>query len=134
MIEGYKRNAVQLTKNFQLYEGECHGKDCCGHAVIVMPALWERLQDLRSRLGIPITLACGFRCAKHNEEIGGSEDSDHLRGEAADVIVPPEMATLEAAQHCIAVGFANVGYYPRRGIIHASVRQRGDKPTLWEGR
>ena len=32
-----------------------------------------------------MTVNSGFRCAKHNREVGGVPASQHLRGEAADV-------------------------------------------------
>ena len=49
-------------------------------------ALVEQVLDpAREKLGKPITVNSGFRCTKHNAAVGGVANSQHLRGEAADV-------------------------------------------------
>lgn len=49
-------------------------------------ALVEAVLDpARERLGKPITVNSGFRCPLHNSKVGGVKNSQHLRGEAADV-------------------------------------------------
>lgn len=49
-------------------------------------ALVENVLDpVRERFGKPIRVNSGYRCPKHNREVGGVERSQHLRGEAADV-------------------------------------------------
>ena len=49
-------------------------------------ALVEAVLDpARERLGMAITVNSGFRCALHNRRVGGVANSQHIRGEAADV-------------------------------------------------
>ena len=49
-------------------------------------ALVENVLDpLRERYGKPIVVNSGYRCAKHNREVGGVTQSQHLVGEAADI-------------------------------------------------
>ena len=43
------------------------------------------LQPLRDELDWPIRISSGYRCADLNELIGGSERSQHVVGEAADI-------------------------------------------------
>ena len=43
------------------------------------------LDPVRERLGKPIVVNSGYRCPKHNKEVGGVRNSQHLRGEAADI-------------------------------------------------
>ena len=51
-----------------------------------LEALFETvLEPARERLGAPVTVNSGFRCVKHNRDVGGVAASQHLRGEAADV-------------------------------------------------
>ena len=45
----------------------------------------DQLQEARMWAGIPFKINSGFRCEKHNREIGGEENSAHLRGYAADI-------------------------------------------------
>lgn len=49
-------------------------------------ALVEAVLDpARERLGKPITVNSGYRCPLHNAAVGGVANSQHMRGEAADV-------------------------------------------------
>lgn len=49
------------------------------------------LDPIRERWGI-LHISSGFRCAQLNRAIGGARTSQHMRGEAADVI--PQQASL----------------------------------------
>ena len=46
------------------------------------------LQPLRNALGCPIIISSGFRCAVLNKKVGGQSNSQHLMGQAADLVVP----------------------------------------------
>lgn len=55
-------------------------------AAKALQALVERVLDpLREAWGKPITVNSGYRCAELNRKVGGAEQSQHLRGEAADI-------------------------------------------------
>ena len=43
------------------------------------------LDPVREKLGKPIVVNSGYRCPKHNKEVGGVKNSQHLKGEAADI-------------------------------------------------
>ena len=43
------------------------------------------LDPLREWYGNPITVNSGYRCPRLYEAVGGVEDSQHVRGEAADI-------------------------------------------------
>ena len=63
---------------------------CCGELPPVarenIEALVENVLDpARERFGKPIIVNSGYRCPKHNKEVGGVANSQHLRGEAADI-------------------------------------------------
>ncbi|MBQ7470846.1 MAG: peptidase M15 [Prevotella sp.] len=50
------------------------------------------LEPLRRRFGV-LRITSGFRCAALNKKVGGVKNSQHLRGEAADLhIGDPEVA------------------------------------------
>ena len=44
------------------------------------------LDPLREMYGKPITVNSGYRCPKLNDAVGGAKNSQHMRGEAADII------------------------------------------------
>ena len=45
----------------------------------------EVLQPLRDHLGRPVVVSSGYRCKDLNKKVGGVENSQHLKGEAADI-------------------------------------------------
>ena len=45
------------------------------------------LQPLREKLGKPMIITSGFRCAKLNKLVGGVSNSQHLWGQAVDFVV-----------------------------------------------
>ncbi len=61
------------------------------------------LQPLRDHLGVPIRINSGYRCSELNEEIGGSKNSQHMEGRAADIDVPG-YTPLEVANAIVELG------------------------------
>lgn len=43
------------------------------------------LDPLREMYGKPITVNSGYRCPKLNATVGGAKNSQHMKGEAADI-------------------------------------------------
>ena len=111
-----------LSKNFGRHELRC---PCCLLCEID-PLLVDSLQALRDIVGVPITVNSAYRCEKHNREVGGSRTSQHLLGNAADIVIahmlPNEMQ--EAALLVDAFRDGGIGVYPSRGFIHVDVRGR----------
>ena len=73
-----------LSAHFSKAELACH---CCGQLKIET-SLIEALEQLRALAGKPILVHDGYRCPKHNQQVGGVSDSEHTRGMAADISVP----------------------------------------------
>ena len=46
------------------------------------------LEPLRAFTGKPIVISSGYRCPALNRAVGGASQSQHLRGEAADLHLP----------------------------------------------
>jgi uncharacterized protein YcbK (DUF882 family) len=111
---------VQLSKNFKLSEFRCK---CCGE-VIVDPVLLNGLQELRDLLGKPLIITSGYRCKKHNKDVGGSPNSQHLLGKAADIYAPAfEIHELgEIAKHVEVFYNGGMGLYPKQRFLHVDVR------------
>lgn len=49
--------------------------------------LIEYLELIRLRFGQRLFINCGCRCKKHNREVGGATNSQHLIGNAADIVI-----------------------------------------------
>jgi len=54
------------------------------------------LQPVRDHFGKPVKISSGFRCSALNQATGGSSNSDHCKGQAADIEIDglpnPELA------------------------------------------
>ena len=70
-----------ITKDFDYSEFEC---PCCQKNQTTIGFI-QKLQIARSRAGISFVINSGYRCKKHNKEVGGVIDSAHLKGLAADI-------------------------------------------------
>lgn len=54
-----------------------------------LKALCENvLQPLRDYLNSPVKITSGYRCKELNTKVGGKSNSQHLTGNAADLITP----------------------------------------------
>ena len=109
-------NEFQLTENFSLREFQC---PCC-HTVMLHPKLAASLQKLREAWGRPLTVTSGYRCARHNAEVGGVPNSRHMRGLAADAAVPraEQEKFRELAR---AAGFSKIPAYPAPDLVHLGI-------------
>jgi hypothetical protein len=63
---------------------------CCGQLPPLVrenmvTLVHEVLDPARDKLGEPIVVNSGYRCQKHNKAVGGVANSQHTKGEAADV-------------------------------------------------
>lgn len=45
------------------------------------------LQPIRKKIGKPMIISSGYRCERVNKLVGGKENSQHRKGQAADFIV-----------------------------------------------
>ena len=45
------------------------------------------LEPIVAHFDLPLTVISGYRCPRLNEEVGGVENSQHLVGQAADILV-----------------------------------------------
>lgn len=119
---------IHLSENFCLHEFAC---PCCrsvGRGID--PKLVKLLQELRDAWG-RITITSGYRCPKHNAEVGGSEHSQHMLGRAADIVVE-RMRDLDEvrvvrdmARDLGATGTKVVCRKPGHGWLHLDVRDEG---------
>lgn len=55
------------------------------------------LEEVQALLGAPLEISSGYRCAALNEAVGGSRDSQHVLGLAADFVCPEFGNPLEIA-------------------------------------
>ena len=88
------------------------------------------LDPARERYGGPVMVNSGYRCAKHNREVGGVSASQHLCGEAADVSAGSTQANARLAEIIEANGRYDqlIRYMNKDGgirFIHVSWKRNG---------
>ena len=122
--------------NFTREELTCH---CgCGQA-LMDEGFMDMVQALRTSLGFPFRINSAYRCAKHDEQVGGSSApgaGPHTRGRALDIAVSGERA-FELVRGALARGFTGVGIMARgphggRYVHLDNLRaEEAPRPTLW---
>lgn len=115
----YKKGAnTRLSDDFVQNEFDCKGKTCC-RTTVVDGRFIEKLQGFRDylnvRFGAPVSINVnsGYRCERHNSDIGASKTSKHCLGRAADVNVRRAGTSVSAKKLCCCAqdyGFEGIGY------------------------
>ena len=84
------------------------------------PEFLDALQGLRERVGRPVRLMSGHRCALHNARIGGAPLSQHLRL-AVDLDLRGH-DRINLARIARAEGFTGLGYY--QNFLHVDMGRK----------
>lgn len=72
--------------NFKKSEFKCPCGKCNGYGDGIASSLLVTLQKLRDKYG-KLQITSGYRCASHNKAVGGSTNSKHMKGQAADFYI-----------------------------------------------
>lgn len=93
------------SRHFRRQEFSCKcgcGFDTADHELV------RTLDIIRDHFDKPVTINSACRCADHNRDVGGSDNSQHLYGRAADIVVagidPALVAELANQMDCGGVG------------------------------
>ena len=110
-----------LSTHFSRKELGCR---CCGRLQIDSRLL-DGLEALRSLAGVPVIVHAGYRCARHNQQVGGVPHSEHLAGEAADISLPglSLQRMYELALEVPQFAAGGIGVYDGN-FLHVDVRER----------
>lgn len=82
-----KDSEDELCFGLSAKEVKCHCSDpSCDHTIICHPLI-KAYEELRTVWAKPIYINSGYRCQKHNEEVGGVAGSSHVKGLALDLSV-----------------------------------------------
>ena len=124
LLVGYKAvPGRKITQHFKEEEFACR---CCG-VLKVNIRLVKMLVELRASLGgRPVIITSGYRCTEHNRRVGGAKASQHLLGNAADIVVQG-ITTQKVAAAAEVLRFPGVGRYS--SFTHVDVRDNG--PVRW---
>ena len=123
---------MQLTKNFQLSEFNCHdGTEVPSSMIENAILLSKNLQVLRDDLGEPLKILSGYRSPAWNKKVGGKPNSYHMKAMAADLTTksfsPKQLhARILKLIKAGKMKDGGLGLYP--GFVHYDVRKT---PARW---
>lgn len=111
----------QLSLHFNINEFRCK---CCNE-VKVNNALLYLLEAIREHFKKPVIITSGYRCEKHNKKVGGSINSQHLKGFASDIIVA-EVEPFEVYSYCEKINkYGGLGKYDTFTHVDVCIKPRG---------
>lgn len=111
--------------NFELKEFAC---PCCGK-VEMEPDFLEKVDLARTLAGVPFVINSGYRCEKHNREVG-STSMNHTSGRAADIKCLDSGTRWRMINGLIQAEFKRIGM--NRTFIHVdNMDELGSLRAIW---
>ena len=122
-----KDGSTYLSDNFKVKEFACNdGSD----TVLIADELVSLLQKIRDHFGVAVTINSGYRTSAYNKKVGGTTNSQHVKGTAAD-IVAKGVDPLTVAQYAeyLMPDSGGIGVY--QTFTHVDVRTNRSR---WDNR
>lgn len=116
-----EQEAAMILRNFKLSEFD--SRDLPGSGNMMQKSTLIKLQNARTRAGIPFVINSGYRTPAHNRAVGGSANSAHTRGHAVDIRARTANEKYKIVKACMAAGFTRIGIY--KNFVHVD-----DDPSL----
>lgn len=115
-----------LSPNFSRAEFSC--KCGCGFDTVDAQLL-DLLENIRNFFDKPVHITSACRCVHHNEAVGGSHNSQHLKARAADIVVSDiEPDIVAEFAETLMQGRGGIGRYST--FTHVDTRR---KEARWNG-
>ena len=117
----YTEGNVKVERNFVVNEFKSRESK----VVFIHKLLPQELQKIRDKVGKAVNLTNAYRNDSHNKRVGGSSNSYHLYGMAADIYVTG-MHPLQLAKIVdeLFPDKYRVIAYPKKGIVHFDVANK----------
>ena len=87
------------------------------------------LDQARKIAGVPFKITSGFRTPEHNRKVGGSRNSAHLRGMAADISCRSSGHRRRIVGALVEAGFQRIGI--SHNFVHADLDLSLPAPVMW---
>ena len=108
---------------------EFDSPDVQGSGQLMDKELLEMLDDVRDKFDKPIHINSGYRTPQHNEDVGGTENSSHLKGLAVDIACDNSIDRFDLINCLLDVGFSRVGVAGT--FIHADIDSDKAQGVMW---
>lgn len=93
------------------------------------PDFLAMLDEARGIADVPFRLSSAYRCEKHNEAVGGVEDSAHTKGRAVDVIARSGFEKWRVVHGLKKAGFNRIGINSK--FVHADNDPQKPSHVIW---
>lgn len=77
------------------------------------------VDDARDLAGVPFILTSAARCPEHNEKVGGSPTSTHIKALAVDIAYTDDLYLTRIVHALSRMGFTRIGVNEAKKFIHA---------------
>ena len=108
---------------------EFDSPDVQGSGQLMDKELLEMLDDVRDKFDKPIHINSGYRTPQHNEAVGGTENSSHLKGLAVDIACDNSIDRFDLINCLLDVGFNRIGV--AKTFIHADIDPDKAQGVMW---
>ena len=114
-----------ILPNFSADEFDCKH---CGMNNMEALFLWK-LQQARTEARTRFDITSGYRCEKHEEEIGKKSKGEHVYGQAADILVTSSHIRFKILKAAFDAGFMRIGIGPN--YIHLGNKHNFPQCVCW---
>lgn len=114
-----KTGEYYITQHFRAKEFQCKDKS---EELLIARELLEILEDIRNHFDSPVVINSGYRTPKWNEKVGGTPNSYHCKGMAADIVVKGH-SSLEVARYANSI-MQEGGIIRYTNFTHIDVREK----------
>ena len=121
----FRKELNMSYKYFSINEFKC---PCCNvnkFNTDNIPTL-DNIRDLYEK---PLFVASGYRCEKHNKEVGGVIDSEHVIGEGVDFSIIHSSDRYKLLFIAINIGIKRIGI--AKTFIHLGFSTKASQEVLW---
>ena len=108
---------------------EFDSPDEVGSGKKMHPDILEMLDQARDKYDKPIKITSGYRTEKHNDKVGGTPNSIHLKGLAADIACASSVDRYHLINCLLDVGFKRIGI--ANTFIHVDIDTEKANEVIW---
>lgn len=108
---------------------EFDSPDIQGSGQMMSKELLSKLDMIREEFGKPIHINSGYRTEAHNEKIGGTSKSSHLKGLAADIACKSSADRFELINLFIKHKINRIGV--AKTFIHIDIDKDKSQHVMW---